>query len=78
MHVQRQALEVDRHLLGKLAFGQALLETQQLAQAIELQLGVLDTQTVAHGRHPDFNFFQAHPTVEGRGDTAVADIHDRR
>ncbi|MNN36852.1 hypothetical protein D3C81_1507640 [compost metagenome] len=78
MNFQGDALQADRHLLGELALGQTLLEAEEFAQALELQLGLLHLHAIAHGRYAKLQIFEADSAIEGRSYAAVSDIHHRR
>ncbi|MCY1291827.1 hypothetical protein D9M70_410310 [compost metagenome] len=78
VHFQGDALQAQCHLLGKLAFGKALLEAEQFAKALELQLGALHTQAIAHGGNTNPEVLQTDPTIERRSNAAIGDIHHRR
>ena len=53
MYLKGNALEINGHLLGKLALFQALLEAQQFAKPIKLELSMLDGDAVTRHRHSD-------------------------
>ncbi|MNP21353.1 hypothetical protein D3C76_1139660 [compost metagenome] len=78
MHFQSDTLQADRHLLRELALGQALLEAEELAQALELQFGLQHLQAIAHGRYAKLQVFEANSAIEGRSYAAVGDIHHWR
>ncbi|MOA62310.1 hypothetical protein D3C78_1876900 [compost metagenome] len=64
MHIQRDALQADRHLLGELALGEAFLEAEQFAQALELQFSLPHLEAVARGRYTQLDVLEADSAIE--------------